>query len=135
MEILRYLGAAILIWMGWRMLSGAKEALETQPDPALIRRTARDSFVAGLLISAGNPKAILFFVGILPNLFDMSVLTAADIVVILMLSAAVPFTGNLGWALIAHRARVFLRTPRMVKRVNQGAGVTLIGAGGGVAIS
>ncbi|MEM7743533.1 MAG: LysE family translocator [Pseudomonadota bacterium] len=135
MEVLRYAGAAILIWMGWRLFSGSKEVLQADPDPTLMRRTARDSFVAGLLISAGNPKAILFFVGILPNLFDIAALTALDVLVILAFSAAVPFFGNVSWALLAHQARALLRTPRMVKRVNQGSGATLMGVGGAIAAS
>lgn len=135
MEVLRYAGAAILIWMGWRMFSGSKEVLQADPDPTLMRRTARDSFVAGLLLSAGNPKAILFFVGILPNLFDIAALTALDVVVILAFSAAVPFLGNVSWALLAHQARALFRTPKMVKRVNQGSGATLMGVGGAIAAS
>lgn len=135
MEVLRYAGAAILIWMGWRLFVGSKEVLQADPDPSLMRRTARDSFVAGLLLSAGNPKAILFFVGILPNLFNVAVLTGLDIAVILFLSALVPFVGNVSWAVLAHQARVLLRTPRMVRRVNQGSGVTLMGVGGAIAAS
>lgn len=135
MEVVRYAGAAILIWMGWRLLVGSKEALEANPDPALMRRTAWQGFAAGFLVNIGNPKAILFFVGILPNLFDIAALTWLDITVIVGLSALIPFLGNLGWALAAGRARAFLRTPKMVRRVNQGSGATLMGVGGVIAAS
>ncbi|MEM6622687.1 MAG: LysE family translocator [Pseudomonadota bacterium] len=135
MQVLRYGGALILIWMGWRLITGSKEALETAPDPALMRRTAWQGFAAGFLVNIGNPKAILFFVGILPNLFDIAALTAPDILVIVGISAVVPFLGNVAWALAAQRARVLLTTPKMVRRVNQGSGVTLIGVGGAVGAS
>lgn len=135
MQVVRYAGAAILIWMGWRLLVGSKEALATNPDPALMRRTAWQGFAAGFLVNIGNPKAVLFFVGILPNLFDIAVLTMLDVLVIVCLSALVPFLGNVIWALAAGRARVFLTTPRMVRRVNQASGGTLIGVGGVIAAS
>ena len=86
-------------------------------------------------MNIGNPKAILFFVGILPNLFDIAALTWLDITVIVGLSALVPFLGNVAWALAAGRARAFLRTPKMVRRVNQGSGATLMGVGGVIAAS
>lgn len=133
MQVVRYAGAAILIWMGWRLLFGSKEALASNPDPALMRRTAWQGFAAGFLVNIGNPKAILFFVGILPNLFDIATLTALDVTVIIIASALVPFLGNLAWALAAQRARIFLTTPKMVRRVNQGSGATLMGVGGVIA--
>ena len=135
MQVVRYAGAAILIWMGWRLLVGSKESLPANPDPSLMRRTAWQGFAAGFLVNIGNPKAILFFVGILPNLFDITLLTALDVAVIVVVSAIVPFLGNVFWALAAQRARAFLTTPRMVQRVNQGSGATLIGVGGVIAAS
>jgi threonine/homoserine/homoserine lactone efflux protein len=135
MVVLRYVGAAILIWMGWRLIIGSKHALEANPDPALMRRTVWQGFAAGFLVNISNPKAILFFVGILPNLFDLTRLTALDITVIVGLSALVPFLGNLVWAFVAHSARRLLRSERAVRRVNMVSGGALMGAGGVIAAS
>ncbi len=135
MLVLRYVGAGILIWMGWRLLSGRVHALEANPDPALMRRNAWQGFMAGLLVSLGNPKAIFFFIGVLPSFFDMAALTALDVVVIVLMSAIVPFMGNVVWALAAHGARELLATPRMVRRVNQASGGALTGAGVYIAAS
>ena len=135
MQIMRYVGGAILIWMGWRLIAGSKQALNTEPDPALMRRSAWQSFMAGVLVNLGNPKSIVFFIGILPNLFDLTVLTTLDIIVILSMSALVPFLGNLFWALAAHAARRFLTSSRAVRRVNQASGGALAGAGAFIAAS
>ena len=135
LQWMRYVGGAILIWMGWRLIWGSKQALDTNPDPALVRRSAWQGFMAGVLVNLGNPKSIVFFIGILPNLFDMTALTVPDIVVILVMSAAVPFLGNLFWALAAHRARRFLTSARAVRRVNQASGGALAGAGAYIAAS
>ena len=135
MQVLRYLGAAILIWMGYRLIIGSRRALETRPDPALMRRSSREAFWAGVLVNLGNPKSILFFVGILPNLFDMTRVTGLDIAVIIGMSALVPFLGNVVWAAIAHRARRFLTSEKAVRRVNQISGGALTGAGVAIAAS
>ncbi len=129
LQWMRYFGGAILIWMGWRLISGSKQTLDTTPDPALMRRSAWQGFLAGALVNLGNPKSIVFFIGILPNLFDMTSLTTADILIILTMSALVPFLGNLFWALAAHRARRFLTSAKAVRRVNQASGGALASAG------
>ena len=36
-------------------------------------------FTAGLMVIAGNPKAILFYMGVLPGFFDFRTLTALDV--------------------------------------------------------
>ena len=135
LQWMRYIGGAILIWMGWRLIVGSKEMLETDPDPSLMRRNAWQGFLAGVLVNLGNPKSIVFFIGILPNLFDIATLTSIDIFVILFMSALVPFLGNVVWALAAHRARRFLTSARAVRRVNQASGGALAGAGAVIAAS
>lgn len=135
LQWMRYVGGAILIWMGWRLIVGSKEVLETDPDPALMRRSAWQGFLAGVLVNLGNPKSIVFFIGILPNLFDITALTTLDVIVILVMSAVVPFLGNVVWALIANRARRFLTSARAVRRVNQASGGALAGAGAVIAAS
>lgn len=132
-QVMRYVGGAILIWMGWRLIARSRQALETAPDPALMRRNAWAGFAAGALVNLGNPKSIVFFVGLLPNLFDLTALNGADIVVILVMSAAVPFLGNVAWALAAQGARRFLSSTSAVRRVNQASGGALMGAGAVIA--
>lgn len=133
LHVMRYVGGAILVWMGWRLIANAGKRIDTAPDPALMRRSAWQGFVAGVLVNLGNPKSIVFFIGLLPTLFDLGRLTTADIAVILAMSAAVPFAGNVVWAAVAHRARRFLSSAAAVRRVNQASGGALAGAGAVIA--
>ena len=105
----------------------------SQADPVLMRRSAWQGFLAGVLVNLGNPKSIVFFIGLLPTLFDLGRLTTADIAVILAMSATVPFAGNVVWAAVAHRARRYLSSAAAVRRVNQASGGALAGAGAVVA--
>lgn len=133
MQVLHYVGAGILIWMGWRLIARPRAALAERPDPALLRRDARRAFTAGLLVNLGNPKSIFFFMGLLPAFFDIAALTAADVAVIVGMSAGVLVLGNLVWAAAAHGARRVLSTPRWLRRVDRASGGALIGAGAYIA--
>jgi threonine/homoserine/homoserine lactone efflux protein len=74
----------------------------------------------------GNPKAILFYMGVLPGFFDLTRVTGADIAAIITVSAIVPMIGNLCLALFLDRARRLLRDPRAIARMNVGSGILLI---------
>jgi threonine/homoserine/homoserine lactone efflux protein len=133
MQVLHYVGAGILVWMGWRLVTRPRQALAERPDPALLRRDARRAFMAGLLVNLGNPKSIFFFMGLLPAFFHIAALTAVDVVVIVAMSAGVLFLGNIVWAAAAHGARRVLNTPRWLRRVDRASGGALIGAGAYIA--
>lgn len=135
MVVLRYGGAAILIWMGWRLIAGADKVVDQTPDAALMRRTAIQGFMAGFLVNISNPKAIVFFIGILPTLVDVRALTVPDIAAILFLSAIIPFLGNVVWAWAAHGARGFLHSRGATRRLNQISGGALAAAGVTIAVT
>ena len=62
---LKWAGAAYLVWVGLRMLlSRSRAPVEVVPQP--IRR----SFARGFVVQAANPKALVFFVALLPQFID-----------------------------------------------------------------
>jgi threonine/homoserine/homoserine lactone efflux protein len=129
LSVLRYAGAAILVWMGARLVAKAEAAAMRAAAGMAARESPLAGFTAGLMVIAGNPKAILFYMGVLPGFFDFRRLTPLDITVICAVSAAVPFAGNLGWAALFARARRWLADPVAMKRTHVGAGLALIGVG------
>jgi threonine/homoserine/homoserine lactone efflux protein len=132
LTMLRYAGAGILIWMGWRLITGRAEGVD--PTARKVRRRGVwESFLAGLLVNLGNPKSIIFFMGLLPGFFDVADLTTPDVVVIVAMSGLVPFLGNLVWAGLAARAGRLLSSATAVRRVNIGAGGVLAGVGVAIA--
>ena len=92
-------------------------------------------FAAGLSVIAGNPKAILFYLGILPGFFDFERLTPLDMMVICLVSAAIPFAGNLAWAALFARARRWLADPVAMRWTHVGAGVALMAVGVAIAVA
>lgn len=70
MTVLRYAGAAYLIWMGIRLWTAEPTVPELQPVPA--RRGLLKIFLTGVALNLGNPKMPLFYVALLPNVVGAS---------------------------------------------------------------
>ena len=130
---LRYFAAVIFLVMGWALIRKADTVLGE--NSALTAPGAWAGFLAGLLVILGNPKAILFYMGVLPGFFDLTRITGWDIVVICAISALVPFFGNLILGVFVGRIRTLVRSPAAMRRMNVSAGVLLIGVGIVIAIS
>jgi threonine/homoserine/homoserine lactone efflux protein len=91
-------------------------------------------FAAGVAVILGNPKAILFYMGVLPGFFDLSAVTVGDVAAIVALSMAVPLFGNLAFALSVDRARRLLASPSALRRTNRVAGALMILVGAVIAL-
>nr|WP_153748370.1 LysE family translocator [Rhodovulum strictum] len=122
--VLRYVASLVFLAMGVLLIRHAGAAIST--DSRLTRPGVWPGFLAGLLAIIGNPKAILFYMGVLPGFFDLSRVGAPDIAAIVAISMAVPFAGNLVFALFVDRARRTLTSPTALKRTNRIAGGLLI---------
>lgn len=85
-------------------------------------------FAAGLTVSLGNPKIMVFYVALLPTLVDLShvgPLAWAELALtMLVVMAAV----DLSWALLAVRARRLLTSRRAVKVANRASATMMAGA-------
>ena len=127
MTVMRYVAAAIFVIMGWLLIRHAGQPIST--DSRLTRPGRWAGFMAGLAAILGNPKAILFYMGVLPGFFDLRHVTAPDIVVIAVVSMSVPLIGNLFIAALVGRARGLLKSPGTLRRINISAGALLIAVG------
>lgn len=127
LETLKWVAAAMFVVMGALVIRGADNAIDT--DSRLTRPGMWAGFIAGLVVILGNPKAILFYAGMLPGFFDLTQLTPTDIAVIVTLSMVVPLFGNLAMAAFIDRARRLMASPRALRRMNISAGILLIGVG------
>ncbi|MBB1488606.1 LysE family translocator [Oceanospirillum sediminis] len=125
--VIRILGAAYLIYLGWKMWN-APLALEAADEKANKSGMAL-SFLQGFLISASNPKVILFYIAFLPTFMDITTLEGGDILLAVVLTLFGLMLGLMGIALFAARARRWLRSEAAVKRLNRSAGSIMAGAG------
>lgn len=124
MTVLRWAASAIFILMGVAIIRDAGRVIEN--DNQLTRPGIWAGFGAGIAVILGNPKAILFYMGVLPGFFNLSGLTWPDIAVIMVLSAIVPLVGNLILALFVEKIRSLLKSPTALKYVSMTTGTILI---------
>jgi threonine/homoserine/homoserine lactone efflux protein len=127
MTILRWVAALMFLGMGVMVLRRAGRGIVA--DSRLTRPGTWAGFAAGVAVILGNPKAILFYMGVLPGFFDLTRLTWADIAAIVAISIVIPLIGNTLLALFVGRARVVLGTPKALWRMNLTAGLLLIAVG------
>jgi len=127
LAVMRWVAAGVFIVMGILLLRAPTSSLTA--DSHLTRPGAWAGFAVGVAAVTGNPKAILFYMGVLPGFFNLSHVNAADIVAIIFVSALVPMVGNLGLALFLDRARRLLSSPRALHRMNIFSGLLLIFVG------
>lgn len=127
MTALRWVACVTFLVMGWLVIRHRNRTIAT--DSRLTRPGMWPGFLAGLVVILGNPKAILFYMGVLPGFFDLDKLTWSDIAIICVLSMIVPLVGNLILSVFVDRARRLIRSQSAVARMNLAAGVLLIGVG------
>ena len=129
-DVLRWAGAAYLVWIGGRLLLRAVRGTGV-PDagsvaaPASAWRAARTGLVTNLL----NPKVGVFYVALLPQFVP----PGSDPLLVGLLLAAVHGALSLVWfgllAALAGVAGRWLRRPGAVRAVDAVTGATLVGFG------
>ncbi|MFU8897785.1 MAG: LysE family translocator [Roseinatronobacter sp.] len=133
LEAMKWVAVAMFVVMGWQLIRHA--ARDISADSRLTRPGALAGFAAGVTVILANPKAILFYMGVLPGFFDLTRVTWADIAAIVLVSVTIPMLGNLGMALLIDRARALLRSGTAIARTNRIAGALMIGVGVVIAVT
>lgn len=126
MTVLRYAGAAYLVWTGIRLWT-AEPVLPAERTGGR-RPGLAASVLTGLALNLGNPKMPLFYLALLPSVVGAA-LTPSQVGLLAAVIVAVEALVIGGHVLLAGRLRRMLRTRIAVRRANRVAGGTMIGAG------
>lgn len=129
--IIRILGGAYLVYLGWKMWTSVPALAQelSSPDLKVKQQDKFSSFIQGFMISASNPKVILFYIAFLPTFMDVTQLGAQDIVIASLLTFVALMSGLTLIALMAAQARKHLNSPKSLKLVNRTAGSIMATAG------
>ena len=114
-KLVQYLGGAYLIWLGislWRADTKARQSDEVK------QSSHSSSFLTGFLITLGDQKAILFYLGFFPDFVDLSRMTPADTLIIIMIAIIGVGGAKLVYAYLADRARTVFENTRAVREIN-----------------
>lgn len=125
--LIRWIGAAYLCYLGYKMWTAPVDV----PVAAVAGggKGMVSGLVQGFLISASNPKVILFYIAFLPTFMDLTVLTTHDMVLAAVLTLFALMLGLMLIAKMASAARRLLRSESSVRTLNRSAGSIMMGAG------
>lgn len=132
-EIVRWAGAAYLIWLGikaWRT-HGAREGAVA---PAAAR-SSRAVFLQGFLIAITNPKAIFFYIAFLPQFVDPRLPAGPQLLLMIGTMIVMGSLSDSGYALLAARARGWFTVPKRRTLQSRISGTLLIGVGCGLLVA
>ncbi len=121
--VLKFAGAAYLVWLGvklWRAPVAAEAAA-----PVSARRAMRDAYV----VTALNPKGIAFFVAFVPLFVDASIAFLPQAVVLVATFVGLAAVNAGIYALLASRLSGAVRRPGVRRAFNRCGGTMLVGAG------
>ncbi|WP_394166481.1 LysE family translocator [Photobacterium piscicola] len=132
--IIRYVGAGYLVYLGYKMITAFTHN-QSIPNQKKTQQTPLASFSHGFLISASNPKVILFYVSFLPTFIDLTRLHGSDLILISVLSSIALMSAIMLVAYGASRLAKVIKTPIAQQRLNKTAGGIMIAAGAYLAIN
>ena len=125
---LKWMGAAYLVYLGIKLWRAPVTSVEVDAADAPKEQPFR-IFLHTYIVTALNPKSIIFFVAFLPQFLDMSrpivqqmVIFEGTFLVLATLNAAL-------YGLLASMARKSIRKPRVQRTVNWIGGSLMMGAG------
>jgi homoserine/homoserine lactone efflux protein len=116
-EIIKLVGAAYLIWIGWKMFSSSGKLAF---DPAAPQESWARYVVQGAIINWSNPKTLLFLGAFLPQFVDMSQPAFGQIMILGIIVMIVATLSDCVYAVLAGSARQVLTAARvrMMSRVS-----------------
>ena len=131
--VVKYLGAAYLVYLGIRMLLRKEQAF---PAEAMAASGARGALLEGIVVEALNVKTALFFLAFLPQFASTGAPVVPQLVLLGSICVALNTLVDVAAVLAAHRllksGAARAARARMMTRVS---GVTMLGLGAFLALA
>ena len=122
-EILRWIGAAYLVWLGvqaWRQADAGSRIVAPPPHVYFSR---------GVLVALTNPKTIAFFTAFLPQFIDPALPAGRQLLVMCLVSVVMAAGTDSAWGIASGLGRAWFLKPARARLLARLSGATLIGGG------
>ncbi|MBK6411659.1 LysE family translocator [Sphingopyxis sp.] len=125
LDLVKYAGFAYLAWLSLRIWNAKTEVARSEQVASerwtILLRT-------GIIVSALNPKAILFHSSLSPQIFDLAKLEMLDVLAVMGVIAIVNIVTMGFYAAICGHASRWFQAPGHVRTMNRVTSVILFGA-------
>jgi threonine/homoserine/homoserine lactone efflux protein len=126
--VLKWAGAAYLVYLGVKLWRAPVDVGAAPPLPA--RRAMRQAYV----VTALNPKSIVFFVAFVPQFLDPARPFLPQAMILVATFVTLAAANAAAYALLAARLSSAVRRPGLRRAMNRTGGAMLVGAGVAVAL-
>ena len=122
--LIKIAGALYLAYIAWKLWTAGllPQNIEAQRSTGLAM-----SFLSGLLVTLGNPKTMLFYIALAPTLVNLEAIGLRDYALLLAVTLVVLLVVLVPYMALASRARLLLRQPKALQRLNRVAAGILAG--------
>src|SRR5215472_6417223 len=121
-ELLRWAGAAYLIWLGVRAWRNAGR-------PRQLTLGNQVHFWRGFLVALSNPKTLAFFTAFLPQFVDPTRPAARQLAVMCAVTVLLAGLTDSCWAIASGLGKAWFISPARARLLGRASGLTLIGGG------
>jgi threonine/homoserine/homoserine lactone efflux protein len=122
---IKWLGVCYLLYLAWKMWFASPdsdgEALPEAQSPTRL-------FLAGMTVTLGNPKIMMFYMALLPSIIDVRGVTIVGWAELVATMLFVLIFIDFSWTLLAAKARRFLGSRRAIRAANRASAGTMAGA-------
>ncbi len=122
MIYVKFFGAAYLLYIGYQQYIAKGVSFETRGD----KKSTVKLLIAGLVVGGTNPKSIIYYLSFLPVFIDLNNLTiTTEIEVLSVVGATVLLVLSLA-NVLGLKLRAHVENPRVIKKVNEITGITMM---------
>ncbi|WP_121631305.1 LysE family translocator [Tropicibacter alexandrii] len=123
---LKWVGAAYLIWLGFKLIRSAPTTGLNLPETQV---TAKGVFWHNATVTALNPKSIAFFIAFVPQFITPDQALIPQFAILIASFVTLAAANALAYALAADRLRGMIRRPSVLTGITRAGGATLIAMG------
>ena len=135
-NVLKWFGATYLIYMGIVIWRSPNTKFSDKPfNPTFAKAPLRKMFFQSVFVTAGNPKAIVFFAAVFPQFIDPNSAYIPQFLTFMGTGGIIAFSCFMLYAIGGQKIVAFFAKELVGKYINKTIGCTFIGAGIGLAVS
>ena len=124
--VVKVLGGLYLLYLAWRLWTSHSGPTEVSAMPS---RNPWGVAASGLAVTLGNPKTVIFYMALLPNVIDLTAVSMVDWVLLCAVKLIVLLAALMPYAFLAAGPRNVFLQPKAPARLNRGAALVIGGAG------
>lgn len=130
-DVIRYLGAAYLIYLGIKAWRANPEVLDdTKP-----MKSKKAVWAQGFIVAITNPKTLLFYAAFFPQFIDPAQPAGPQLALLAVTFVVIATVLDTMYAMLAGRMRTYFNDAKRARMRNRITGTLLIGTGIGMALA